>query len=160
MIPSRIKEKKERQVLGFEKPEMVLFFFSFTFLSLSVFNAKLSTLDSFSTFGSTGVDNEWNLDLFKQEFRIHPISNTPNRLIFQMDGIDASIANAYRRIMLSEVPTMCIETVFVHKNTSVIPDEVFFSFFHHHCFFTKILSHRLGLIPLLIDPAKFKFKES
>lgn len=52
---------------------------------------------------------------------------------FSLIGIDASIANAFRRIMIAEIPTLAIETVFVNNNTSVIQDEV--------------LAHRLGLIP-------------
>jgi DNA-directed RNA polymerases I and III subunit RPAC1 len=60
---------------------------------------------------------------------------------FDLVGVDASIANAFRRILLSEVPTMAIETVFVFNNTSVIQDEV--------------LSHRLGLIPIKADPGRF-----
>ena len=61
-----------------------------------------------------------------------------------MIGIDASIANSFRRILLAEVPTMAIEKVHVYNNTSVIQDEV--------------LAHRLGLIPLKADPSKFKYK--
>lgn len=63
---------------------------------------------------------------------------------FDMIGIDASIANSFRRILLAEVPTMAIEKVLIYNNTSVIQDEV--------------LAHRLGLIPLKADPSKFKFK--
>lgn len=51
-----------------------------------------------------------------------------------MIGVDAAIANAFRRILIAEVPTLAIEFVFVHNNTSVIQDEV--------------LAQRLGLIPL------------
>ena len=52
----------------------------------------------------------------------------------EITGIDASIANALRRIIISEIPTMAIEKVDMYMNTSVIPDE--------------ILAHRLGLVPL------------
>lgn len=48
-------------------------------------------------------------------------------------GIDASVANAFRRILLAEVPTVAIEYVFVNNNTSIIQDEV--------------LAARLGLVP-------------
>jgi DNA-directed RNA polymerases I and III subunit RPAC1 len=57
-------------------------------------------------------------------------------------GIDASIANAFRRILLAEVPTIAIEDVFVYNNTSIIHDEV--------------LAQRLGLIPLTGNPEGFK----
>jgi len=48
-------------------------------------------------------------------------------------GVDASIANAFRRILIAEIPTLAIENVYIENNTSVIHDEV--------------LAHRLGLIP-------------
>jgi len=65
--------------------------------------------------------------------RIDIHSSQPSDLTFSLVGIDASIANALRRILIAEVPTLAIETVYVSDNTSVIQDEV--------------LSHRLGLIP-------------
>jgi DNA-directed RNA polymerase I and III subunit RPAC1 len=54
------------------------------------------------------------------------------------------VANSLRRIMISEAPTMAIEHVFIVNNTSVIQDEV--------------LSHRLGLVPLRVDPRLFQYK--
>ena len=63
-----------------------------------------------------------------------------------MIGIDAAIANSFRRILLSEVPTMAIDRVYIYNNTSVIQDEV--------------LAHRIGLIPLKANPDHFKFKEN
>ena len=59
-----------------------------------------------------------------------------------MLGIDASIANAFRRILISEIPTVAIETVYLHNNTSIVQDEV--------------LAHRLGLIPIAVEPNDFK----
>lgn len=47
--------------------------------------------------------------------------------------------------MIAEVPTICIEDVFVTDNTSVIQDEVF--------------AQRIGLVPLNIDPEPFQFRE-
>jgi len=61
---------------------------------------------------------------------------------FDLSGVDVSFANALRRIMLSEVPTMAIETVYVEENAGVIQDEV--------------LAHRLGLIPIRADPNDFE----
>lgn len=46
--------------------------------------------------------------------------------------------------MIAEVPTMAIEHVYVVNNTSIIQDEV--------------LAHRLGLVPLAVDPRLFEFK--
>jgi DNA-directed RNA polymerase I and III subunit RPAC1 len=55
-------------------------------------------------------------------------------LTFSLTGVDTSLANALRRILIAEVPTLAIEDVFISQNTSVIQDEV--------------LAQRLGLIPL------------
>jgi DNA-directed RNA polymerase I and III subunit RPAC1 len=39
---------------------------------------------------------------------------------FDLIGVDPAIANALRRILIAEVPTIAIEHVFVINNTSVI----------------------------------------
>lgn len=69
-----------------------------------------------------------------------------NFLEFDLVGVSPAIANAIRRVVIAEVPTMAIETVFVVNNTSIIADEV--------------LSHRLGLIPIHADPRKFEYLAS
>jgi DNA-directed RNA polymerase I and III subunit RPAC1 len=66
-------------------------------------------------------------------------------LEFDMVGYDVTMANAIRRLILSDVPTMAIEKVHIYQNTSIMQDEV--------------LAHRLGLIPLKADPRLFKWKE-
>jgi DNA-directed RNA polymerase I and III subunit RPAC1 len=52
----------------------------------------------------------------------------------ELKGIDASISNALRRIIISEIPTMAFHKVLLYQNTSVLPDE--------------LLVHRIGLLPL------------
>lgn len=64
---------------------------------------------------------------------------------FDIIGVDPSIPNALRRILISEVPTMAFDKVFLFNNTSIIQDEV--------------LAHRLGLIPLKADPRMFEFRQ-
>ena len=76
-------------------------------------------------------------NLYKQE-------KTEDELTFDIIGIDCSIANALRRIMIAEVPVMAIEKITMYQNTSIIPDEV--------------LCHRMGLLPILADPRLFDFK--
>lgn len=68
--------------------------------------------------------------------------NTPELLEMDMVGIDAATANALRRIIIAEIPTMAFHKVFLYQNTSVIPDE--------------LLVHRLGLLPLKVDPNNFE----
>ena len=53
---------------------------------------------------------------------------------FVLSGTDASVANALRRIMIGEIPTIAIELVEVETNTTVLTDD--------------FLAHRLGLVPL------------
>ncbi len=56
-----------------------------------------------------------------------------------MQGIDPSIANALRRIAMTEIPTVAFHKVLMYQNTSVVPDE--------------LLVHRIGQIPIKIEPA-------
>jgi len=81
-----------------------------------------------------GQDDSWNLERFKQGLQIKFHQNRPYDAAFSLVGVDASVANAFRRILLAEIPTLAIEDVFVFDNTTIIQDEV--------------LAHRLGLIPL------------
>ena len=68
---------------------------------------------------------------FKVQFHS---STDPYDSTFSLIGLDASIANAFRRILIAEIPTLAIEDVYVRDNTSLVQDEV--------------LASRLGLIPL------------
>lgn len=56
--------------------------------------------------------------------RIEIVQDKDNVLEFDMIGCSATLVNAFRRILLSEVPSMAIEKVYVINNTSVIQDEV------------------------------------
>ncbi|EME38206.1 hypothetical protein DOTSEDRAFT_57363 [Dothistroma septosporum NZE10] len=79
-------------------------------------------------------DDDWHLERFKQNLKVEFHHNKPFDSVFSLVGVDSSIANAYRRILLAELPTLSIEDVYFFDNTSIIQDEV--------------LAHRLGLIPL------------
>jgi len=59
------------------------------------------------------------------------------KIRFILDGVDVAFANALRRAMISDVPCMAIDDLFIFDNSSVVHDEV--------------LAHRIGLMPLKTD---------
>jgi len=60
---------------------------------------------------------------------------------FTIHGATSAFANAFRRSMIGEVPTLAIEDIRIYDNTSVLFDE--------------ILAHRLGLIPIKTDLSQY-----
>ncbi|WPH04111.1 DNA-directed RNA polymerase II subunit RPB3-like protein [Acrodontium crateriforme] len=59
---------------------------------------------------------------------------TDKSINFVLSNTTLSLANAVRRVMLAEIPTIAIDLVEIETNTSVLADE--------------FLAHRLGLVPL------------
>ncbi|KAF8503877.1 DNA-directed RNA polymerase [Gautieria morchelliformis] len=92
-----------------------------------------------------GEDHSWDLSWFSKNLVIKVQRLSSRSCEFDIVGVDASIANALRRILIAEVPTIAIDKVYVWNNTSVIVDE--------------ILAHRLGLVPLNVDPSLIEMKE-
>ncbi|CDH51848.1 rna polymerase rpb3 rpb11 dimerization domain-containing protein [Lichtheimia corymbifera JMRC:FSU:9682] len=61
-------------------------------------------------------------------------SLTRDKISFILSDTDLSVANALRRVMIAEVPTVAIDMVEFETNTTVLADE--------------FLSHRLGMVPI------------
>jgi len=99
-------------------------------------------------YGNSGKDGKNIVGNFKKRVRVENIKESDDKMTMEFDliGVDASFANTLRRMMISDVPSMAIEKVYIYNNTSIIQDE--------------ILSHRLGLVPLKADPRLFQMKES
>lgn len=96
-------------------------------------------------FSSFRMGQPIDLSKFEQDLKISIREQKKDKMILQVEGVDASVMNALRRTMMDDVPTMAIDRAIMYQNTSVISDEV--------------LVHRLGLIPIAVDPQAFEYKE-
>jgi len=129
-LPEHLEEARTHVTCGVDHPE----------------NAQAT-----DAYGTYGADDEATAPLTAEGFRAglhvaHVSGNLTDEVVFDIAGVPTALANAARRILLAEVPTMCIETVYIDNNTSVIPDE--------------ILAHRLGLVPIHADPGRFAWRPS
>ena len=70
--------------------------------------------------------------------KIKILSIAPHHISFILSETDTSMANAIRRIMIAEVPTLAVDLVEYSENSSVLNDEY--------------IAHRLGLIPIRFTP--------
>ncbi|MBI1968993.1 DNA-directed RNA polymerase subunit D [Candidatus Woesearchaeota archaeon] len=68
-----------------------------------------------------------------------------NKLTFLLKGSTDVFANAIRRLIVEEVPTLAVEDVEVRDNSSALYDEM--------------LALRLGLLPISTDLKSYQFKE-
>lgn len=66
-----------------------------------------------------------------------------NELEFDITGLKPFVVNAIRQTILNDIPTMAIEDVYFHKNSSI--------------FNCDYISQRLALVPIKANPNDFKF---
>ncbi len=69
------------------------------------------------------------------------LESDENSVRFTLSGVTTPFANALRRLMIGEVPTLAIDEVVFFENSSPLFDE--------------IIAHRLGLIPLKTNPEDY-----
>ncbi len=77
--------------------------------------------------------------------KVKILDKNKEEIKFEVDKVSVAFANALRRVMMMEVPTLAIEDVNFRINDSPLFDEV--------------ISHRLGLIPIKFQPGIIKKKE-
>lgn len=79
----------------------------------------------------------------KDGFNVKVLELNDNKAVVLLDNIPVTLANSIRRIILTDIPTLAIERVFIFRNDSLMNDEM--------------LAHRLGLIPLKTPVGKYGF---
>lgn len=62
-----------------------------------------------------------------------------NTIEFDLCNVGTAFANALRRVMIAEVPTMAFDDLYIRQNTSPLQDE--------------FIAHRIGLLPLYSENA-------
>ncbi len=73
------------------------------------------------------------------------IEQTKDKIHILLQDIELPIINALRRALISEVPVMAVEDVYIIRNESALFDEM--------------LAHRIGLVPLTTDLSYSKREE-
>jgi DNA-directed RNA polymerase subunit D len=74
--------------------------------------------------------------------KIQILSKDERKVRFILEDVTSQFANALRRIMMSEVPVMAVDTVTFYNNDSALYDEV--------------VAHRFAMAPIWFDQKSFK----
>lgn len=69
---------------------------------------QTDTIQYSGAYATSGVDNSVRLDNFCDDFKVEVIRLTEDEMEFDMIGIDPALANAFRRILISEVEYILI----------------------------------------------------
>ena len=108
-------------------------------------HVQVNSVTSAMAYMSVGYDNSWDHEQWAHDFQIVITDQKRDMLEFELINVDPAIVNSLRRILISEVPTVAIEHVFVTDNDSEMAEEV--------------LAHRLGLVPLTVDAEELEDKD-
>jgi DNA-directed RNA polymerase subunit D len=87
----------------------------------------------------------WRDNMAKTKVKIDMIDHSDRFVTFVVQGLTPAFANGIRRAMLTDVPTLSIDTIRVTENTSVLFDE--------------IIGHRLCLVPLTTPTDEFEYTD-
>lgn len=90
------------------------------------------------------VPKKLKYENYLEECSIEIKTLTRDEIEFCISGVPTCFTNSIRRSVMAEVPTMAIDRIEISNNTSIVFDEM--------------LSHRLGQIPIKVDPDKFDFR--
>lgn len=85
----------------------------------------------------------FSLSEFRHILNMEVIRSSEEEIVIQIDGIDFSIINSLRRVLLGETASFAIHKVFFYDNSSILNDE--------------IIAHRLCLVPLFFPPDLIDF---
>ncbi len=77
--------------------------------------------------------------------KIKIIKASDHHMLFELSNANPAIANAIRRTIISEVPTMAIDYIVVIENNTM--------------YFDEHIAHTLGMIPLTTDLKKYNLPE-
>jgi len=77
--------------------------------------------------------------------KIKMLSKDERKLKFILEDVTPQFTNALRRVMMSEIPVLAVDTVSFYNNDSALYDEV--------------LAHRFAMVPLWFDAKSFKLPD-
>ena len=88
-------------------------------ISLKEFEVlNTSNLDYAGVYG--GTNKAWDIKEESKKIGVKIVKMDKTDMEFDLIGFDPAMANAFRRILLSEVPSMAIEKVHIYQNTSIM----------------------------------------
>jgi len=77
--------------------------------------------------------------------KLRILKSSKEKITFMLEESNPAFANAFRRVMMSEIPIMAVEYADFEENTSGLFDET--------------IAHRIGMIPLTFDKKTYNRKE-
>jgi DNA-directed RNA polymerase I and III subunit RPAC1 len=85
------------------------------------------------------IKNTFSVTDFRFGVKMEFIHLSQDELLIECKEINLCYANALRRIIMCELTTVAIEKTFFYENSTVLNDEM--------------IAHRLGLIPIFVNPS-------